>query len=207
MGKICTIICGAPCKKFPKELVEGFVIAADRGLDYALAAGILPDLAVGDFDSAENAVPSGVEVMKFPPEKDDSDAVIASKIALERGFDELRFLCALGGRLDHTFANLQMLYGLKKRGVSAELFGEREQAFFLVNETREIPKFSGYLSVFAWENSAVISEIGVKYPTEMLEFSNDFPLGLSNEIVEKSARITVHSGAAVVLLGLSCKLC
>ena len=200
MGKKCTIICGAPCEKFPKKLVEGFVIAADRGLDYALSAGILPDLAVGDFDSAENAVPSGVEVAKFPPEKDDSDALIAAKIALERGFDELRFLCALGGRLDHTFANLQMLYNLQKRGVSAELFGDREQAFFFENETREIPKFSGYLSVFAWENSAVISESGVKYPTERLRFTNDFPLGLSNEIVGNSAKITAHGGAVLVLM-------
>ncbi len=200
MGKIGTIICGAPCEKFPKELVGGFVIAADRGLDYALAAGILPDLAVGDFDSAENPVPSGVEVMKFPPEKDDSDALIAAKIALERGFDELRFLCALGGRIDHTFANLQMLYNLKKRGVSAELFGDNEQAFFLENETREISKFFGYLSVFAWENSAVISEIGVKYPADRLWFTNDFPLGVSNEVVGDSAIITVHSGAALVLL-------
>ena len=200
MGKICTIICGAPCQKFPKNLCEGFVIAADKGLDYALSAGVLPDLAVGDFDSAENAAPSGVEVMKFPPEKDDSDALIAAKMALERGFDELRFLCALGGRLDHTFTNLQMLYNLKKRGVSAELFGDFEQAFFLENETREILKFSGYLSVFAWEKSAVISEIGVKYPTEKLLFTNDFPLGVSNEIVQNSAKITAHSGTALVLL-------
>lgn len=200
MGKICTIICGAPCEKFPREQVEGFVIAADKGLDYALSVGILPDLAVGDFDSAERAVPVGVEVAKFPPEKDDSDALIAAKMALERGFDELRFLCALGGRLDHTFANLQMLFSLKKRGVSAELFGDGERAFFLENETRVIPRFSGYLSVFAWEKTAVLSEIGVKYPTERLRFSNDFPLGLSNEIVADYAEITVHSGAALVLL-------
>lgn len=200
MGQICTIICGAPCEKFPEKLCEGFVIAADKGLDYAVSAGVLPDLAVGDFDSAENAVPSGVEVKKFPPEKDDSDALIAAKMALERGFDELRFLCALGGRLDHTFANLQMLYNLKKRGVSAELFGDREQAFFLENETREIPKFSGYLSVFAWEKTAVISEIGVKYPTGKMLFTNEFPLGVSNEVVADFAEITVHSGTALVLL-------
>lgn len=200
MGKICTIICGAPCENFPKELCEGYVIAADKGLDYALSAGILPDMAVGDFDSAQKAVPDVTEVKKFPPEKDDSDALIAAKIALERGFDKLRFLCALGGRLDHTFANLQMIYSLKKRGISAELFGDFEQAFFLENETCVIPKFSGYLSVFAWEKSAEISETGVKYPTENLVFTNEFPLGVSNEIIQKTAEITVHSGTALVIL-------
>lgn len=200
MGKICTIICGAPCGKIQRGLVEGLVIAADKGLDYALEAGIMPEIAVGDFDSAEMAVPSGVEVVKFPPEKDYSDANLAVEIALERGFDELRLLSALGGRLDHTIANIQLIYRLKKRGITAELFGSGERAFFLENETREIPAFSGYLSVFAYEKSAVISESGVKYPTEKLAFTNDFPLGLSNEITEKTAKITVHSGAALIIL-------
>lgn len=200
MGKICTIICGAPCGKIQRGLVEGLVIAADKGLDYALEAGITPEIAVGDFDSAEMAVPSGVEVVKFPPEKDYSDANLAVEIALERGFDELRLLSALGGRLDHTIANIQLIYSLKKRGITAELFGSGERAFFLENETREIPAFSGYLSVFAYENSAVISESGVKYPTENLAFTNDFPLGLSNEITEKTAKITVHSGVALIIL-------
>ena len=122
MGKICTIICGAPCGEFPRELAEGFVIAADKGLDYALEAGISPEIVAGDFDSAKSAVPSGAEIIKFPPEKDYSDAELAAKIALERGFDELRLLCALGGRLDHTIANIQLIYRLKKRGISAELF-------------------------------------------------------------------------------------
>lgn len=200
MGKICTIICGAPCGKIHRGLVEGLVIAADKGLDYALEAGITPEIAVGDFDSAEMAVPSGVEVVKFPPEKDYSDANLAVEIALERGFDELRLLSALGGRLDHTIANIQLIYSLKKRGITAELFGSGERAFFLENETREIPAFSGYLSVFAYEKSAVISESGVKYPTEKFAFTNDFPLGLSNEITEKTAKITVHSGAALIIL-------
>lgn len=200
MGKICTIICGAPDGKIQRELVEGLVIAADKGLDYALEAGITPEIVVGDFDSAEMAVPSGIEVVKFPPEKDYSDANLAVEIALERGFDEFRLLSALGGRLDHTIANIQLIYRLKKRGITAELFGNGERAFFLENETREIPAFSGYLSVFAYENSAVISESGVKYPTEKLAFTNDFPLGLSNEITEKTAKITVHSGAALIIL-------
>jgi len=200
MGKICTIICGAPCGEFPRELAEGLIIAADKGLDYALEAGISPEIVAGDFDSAQMAVPSGAEIIKFPPEKDYSDAEIAAKIALERGFDELRLVCALGGRLDHTIANIQLIYRLKKRGITAELFGGGERAFILENETREIPAFSGYLSVFAYEKSAVISESGVKYPTKEVEFTNDFPLGLSNEITEKTAKITVHSGAALILL-------
>ena len=200
MEKICTIICGAPCEIFPKNEVEGFVIAADKGLDYAVSAGITPDLAVGDFDSAEKRVPSGTELVKFPPEKDDTDAMIAAKTALQRGFTRMKFLCALGGRLDHTLANLQMIFRLKRRGIAAELLGDSVRAFFLENESRLIPKFKGYLSVFAYEQTALLSEIGVKYPLQNHQITNDFPLGVSNEITADAAEITVHSGAVLVVL-------
>lgn len=200
MSKICTIICGAPCEKFPKELCEGFIIAADKGLDYALSAGIMPDMAVGDFDSAENAVPNGTDVVKFPPEKDDTDAIIAAEIALNRGFDKLRFLCALGGRLDHTIANIQMIYSLKKQGVSAELFGDNVRVFILENESRKIAGFSGYLSVFAYGGAALVTETGVKYPAKNQRFTEDFPLGVSNEIIADFAEITVHEGAALIVM-------
>ena len=39
-----------------------------------------------------------------------------------------------------------------------------------------------------------------KFSVERLRFFNEFPLGVSNEIVQKSAEITVHSGTALVLL-------
>ena len=55
-AKICSIICGAPCG-LQTELVSGYVIAADSGLDRCAEAGITPDLAVGDFDSAATDIP------------------------------------------------------------------------------------------------------------------------------------------------------
>lgn len=194
----CTIICGAPCSSFDKRLVEGYVICADGGLDYALGAGITPDICVGDFDSAKSPVPSGTECIRALPEKDETDALLAANIAAKRGYSRLRFLCAAGGRLGHTLANIQMLYRLKKQGISAELFGEHERAELILNETVKIPRFDGYLSVFAYETEAEITERGVKYPVEKRVFTNDFPLGVSNEIIEDFAEITVKGCAVIV---------
>ena len=194
----CTIICGAPCASLDAALIEGVVIAADRGLDYALGAEITPDICVGDFDSAKCSVPSGTECIRALPEKDETDALLAANIAVERGYSRLRFLCAAGGRLGHTLANIQMLYGLKKRGISAELFGEHERVELIINESVKIPRFDGYLSVFAYEGSAEITERGVKYEVENHVFTNDFPLGVSNEITEEFARITVKGCAVIV---------
>lgn len=198
MNADCTIICGAPCNNFNSNLVNGFVITADKGLDYALKAGIVPDLCVGDFDSAECDIPENVECIRSVPEKDDTDTIMAANIAVERGFKHLRFLCALGGRLGHTLANIQMLYGLKKHGIDAEMYGDNERVEILLNETKLIKRFNGYLSVFAYENTAEITESGVKYQTENRVFTSDYPLGVSNEITDDYAQITVKGCAVVV---------
>lgn len=203
MEKLCSIICGAPCGRFPIELVGGYVIAADRGLDYCLAAGVKPDLAVGDFDSARGSLPSDIadiEYVRVSPIKDDTDAALAAELAVERGYRELRFLCALGGRLDHSFANIQMIYSLKRNGISAVLHGDGVSAFLAVDEAVKIPKNGGYLSIFSYNEAAEVSVVGVKYPLERALLKNDFPLGVSNEITADLAEITVHSGAALIIL-------
>ena len=168
-SEICTIICGAPCAEFPREKVRGFVIAADHGLDYALAAGITPDLVVGDFDSAKT------------------------------GVRELRFLCALGGRLDHSIANIQLLYGLKKHGINGIMYGDNTELLLARDESVEIPRFEGFVSVFSYTADCVVSEQGMKYPLTEKLLTNDLTLGVSNEITEETARITVHSGTALIM--------
>lgn len=197
---ICTIVCGAPCSEFTAELAEGYVIAADKGMDYCLAAGVIPELAVGDFDSAESSVPDGIKCVCVSPIKDDTDAMLAADIAVERGFRELRFLCALGGRLDHSIANIQMIYKLKLKGISAVLHGDGVSVFFAVDESVRLPKNGGYLSIFAYGEAAEVSAVGVKYPLNHGILKNDFPLGVSNEITDEYAEITVHSGAALIIL-------
>lgn len=201
-NSICSIICGAPCGMggLKRELVSGFVIAADSGLDRCAEAGIIPDLAVGDFDSAKTEVPKGVEIVTVPSEKDDTDTHLAAQIALERGFGELRLFCALGGRISHSMANIQLLRELKKKGVRAALFGERSAVFLLRGESVEIPRFSGFLSLFALDETSVVSESGVKYPLNRHTLTNDFPLGVSNEITAETAQITVHAGLCAVVL-------
>ena len=198
-GKICSVICGAPCE-VDKRFVSGFVIAADSGLDRCKAAGIAPDLAVGDFDSAKTDVPDGVERVTVPSEKDITDAWLAARIALERGYTELRFFCALGGRISHSLANIQMLRDLKRQGAVGVLFGERCAVFLLERNSVRIPRFEGYLSLFTLDETAVVSESGVKYPLDRHTLTNTFPLGVSNEITAEVAEITVYSGLCVVVL-------
>ena len=197
--KVCSVICGAPCE-VDKRFVSGFVIAADSGLDRCGSAGIVPDLAVGDFDSAKTDIPEGVERVTVPSEKDITDAWLAARIALERGYTEIRFLCSLGGRISHSLANIQMLRDLKRQGAVGVLFGEHCGMFLLEGKSVRIPRFDGYLSLFALDETAVVSESGVKYPLDKHTLTNLFPLGVSNEITADLAEITIHSGLCAVVL-------
>ncbi len=197
--KICSIICGAPCEKLPTELVEGLVIAADRGLDHCLKAGIIPKYAVGDFDSTRSAVPKGVVRIVAPAEKDDTDTALAVNIGIEQGCEEFRLLCAIGGRLDHTFACLQTLYSLRQSGKRGALYGDGCKAIFAIDETVKIPRFLGYLSVFAFEGTPAVSISGAKYCIEDFVLRNTFPIGVSNEITGSFAEISARDGAVLII--------
>lgn len=90
------------------------VIAADSGLDTAERWGIVPDLAVGDFDSVDpqamaRAEQMGVPMQRVPQDKDETDAELAIGIALERGATSITIIGSSQGRADHAFALLNGL--------------------------------------------------------------------------------------------------
>ena len=108
----CVIFCAAEFDGLLRPLEEqDFVIAADGGLAHTQALGIIPDAVLGDFDSL-GYTPEGAHV--FPVEKDDTDAMLAVRLGLEKGFREFWFYGAMDGpRLDHTVANFQALAFLR----------------------------------------------------------------------------------------------
>jgi len=91
------------------------LIAVDGGGRWLDAAGVLPDLLLGDMDSVDPALverlgAAGVEVQHHPVEKDASDAELAVERAVAAGADQIVMMGALGGaRLDHELANLLLL--------------------------------------------------------------------------------------------------
>lgn len=196
--KVCSIICGAPCD-LDKKLVSGYVIAVDSGYDRCVKAMVKPNLLVGDFDSVNLTLPDGIERIQAPAEKDETDSFLAASEAVKRGYNELRFFCALGGRLSHSLANIQIMRDFINKGVICKLFGDFTEVFPLQNGTESIAKFKGYLSVFSLDEKSVVSISGAKYPLSQHELTADNPLGISNEITADFAEITVHSGCCAIV--------
>lgn len=203
--KRCAILCAAPTEFTPALLRElracDFLLCGDGGVQSALALGLTPDLIVGDFDSYAGPLPPGVPVLRLPVEKDYTDSFVCMQQALKRGCRRLLLTGALGGRLDHTVANIQSLRWLREQGASGVLTDGRNTAFLLQGEELTLPRQAGCkLSVFALGGDCVVSLRGVKYPLEHHTLTGSFPLGVSNEFLEGPAQLAAEQGTLLVIL-------
>lgn len=198
--KTCYIIGALPFKNEIKPLDSDLLIAADKGLLYCREKGIAPDIVIGDFDSLDEH-PTGENVIIHPERKDDTDTMLSLKHGLKLGFKRFYLYGCLGGRLDHTIANLQLLAFAAKSGATAFLCGEKE-CVTVIKDT--IIKFRsgirGKVSVFALNGKAEgVTEKGLSYSLQNAVLDGQFPLGVSNEFTEKSAEITVRNGYLTVI--------
>jgi thiamine pyrophosphokinase len=201
--RICAIFAGGPEAGSPcLPVPEGaYILCADSGLRLAERLSLTPDLVLGDFDSL-GAVPETLPHMTVQVEKDDTDTMLAARVALEKGFRDIRIYGAFGGRLDHTLANLQTLEFLRNAGADAVLIGTGNLAFLMQSgENRRIPRRDGWtLSLFAWSPECTdVSASGVFYPLEHGTLTRAFPLGVSNHITAEAAEITCGSGTLLVI--------
>ena len=198
----CFIVSGGSFSPVPRPDEGDYVVACDRGYSYCERLGCVPDLLISDFDSYDGPVSSSVPLEKFPPEKDDTDTMLAIRYAAEHGFQELVLTCALGGRLDHLYANLQSLVFARRQGLAASLLAEDTEVYALSGESRAFPRREGWsLSVFAADGPCRgVSIAGAKYPLQDAELQPSFPLGVSNQWADAEAVVSVREGVLLVIL-------
>lgn len=200
----CVIIGGGemacPKKMLGEITEEDFVIAADSGYRYTLEAEVRVDLFVGDFDSFDGTVESWVPVMSLPTHKDVTDTHAAVLEGLKFGYRDFVIFGALGGRFDHSFANLSLLNLLLDRGSKGRIVYDNGSIFMLRDGTAELNRFDGYLSVFPFGGPASgVTLEGVEYPLQDAALSADNPVGISNHITALRGRVRVKSGTLVIM--------
>lgn len=177
-------------------------IAADSGYLNARALGDRVDLLVGDLDSLPAAdIPEGVELIRVPAEKDDTDTQLAVELAIERGAEELVIIGGLGGRIDHTLSNIAILEDLLARGVYAVMTDGRDRVRFLRSSSALIGRSEHkYLSLIAAdERVRGVSIEGVRYPLKNATLTRRRQYAVSNEIVGNCALISVRRGGLFII--------
>lgn len=203
----CVILSACPVQPELKRLLrpDDFVIACDAGYRNCAPLGCRPNIIVGDFDTAPCPEQRDDDIIVLPHVKDDTDTEYAARLAAEKGFEEVLFLGALGGkRMEHTLSNLCTGLGLEQKGVRATLQNGRSRITFVrPGETRHYPKEEFfYFSVFPMEGTAEgVWERGSYYELTDAELTAGYPLGVSNEYAAGSDCITisVRRGALVVV--------
>ena len=181
-----------------------FVIAVDAGFAYLEELGVKPDMAVGDFDSL-GYIPKCRRVSRFPVKKDKSDMELALEKAVAWDYDDLVVYAALGGRLDHTIANLQLFAKFSEREFYVTAVGADSALRALTGpDVMDLPLMeSGTVSVFSANDCARgVIETGMLYSLDDEDLSNRTSRGVSNELVGKPARIAVEEGTLYVFYPL-----
>lgn len=192
---------GALGGKKPELRPQDLLLAVDGGYTYCKNWGLTPDLTVGDFDSL-GYVPQERRLHHLPCRKDDTDMAYAVAQGRFLGGTGFFLQGGLGARLDHSLANLHLLYDLAQRGLWGMLLGEGQCATVLQQGRMVFPVQSeGYCSVFAQGGVASgITLKGLSYEGEELELSPKVPLGVSNEFLPgKTAEISVTEGAVLIV--------
>lgn len=209
--KRCIIICAGDLEISQIPIKEDdLVIAVDGGYMYSRVLEITPDVIIGDFDSLEEPYASEVHrleegksccVIRLEREKDDTDTMAAIRYGLQAGCSEFHLYAAMGGRLEHTIANLQSLLFLKKNGAKGYLWDAFSMTTVIRNESLSFRKsMEGLLSVFAIDGDARgVTETGLKYGLHDAVLENSFPKGISNEFIGEEATVSVSDGALLVL--------
>jgi thiamine pyrophosphokinase len=179
-----------------------FVICADGGYMYARKENIVPDVIIGDFDSWQGGYPEDIKIIRYPKEKDDTDTLLCFKFGMELGFSDFVISGGMGGRIDHTVANLQCMSFAVENGKKIWMTDNRNSVTMISGGEITIKKKEGCkLSLLSFSGECRgVSAKGVKYPLENAVLRSDFPIGASNEFVGETALITCLSGQLLICL-------
>jgi thiamine pyrophosphokinase len=200
---------GAPDSE---RLIQGiarradFVVAADGGARYALSAGIVPDLIVGDMDSlgedlAREIEGRGAELQRHPARKDKMDGHLAVLAARERGATVADFLCAVGGEIGAVFAVPHILLAAERMGLRSTVVAHWGRVFVLEDDSRTVEGAAGdSVSVFPLSGPAMgVTIEGMSYQLKSAVLQPGDTLGFHNELVGREAKVSVLNGTLLVV--------
>jgi thiamine pyrophosphokinase len=182
------------------------VIAADGGARYALDAGVVPDLVVGDMDSlgeelAREVERRGASLERHPVRKDKMDGQLAVLAARERGATVADLLCAVGGRLGALFAVPHILLAAERIGLRSTVVADRGRMFVVEAGYRMVEGVQeDSVSIFPLSGLAAgVTLEGLEYPLENASLEPGDTLGFHNELIGTEATVSVGEGAVLVI--------
>lgn len=193
-------------KKYLKSNKYDIIIAVDKGLETIDYLKLQPQYVLGDFDSVNTKIlekykKQNIKIIKLNPEKDLTDTHTAIDLALEIKSTEITILGAIGTRLDHTMANIHILKQALDKNIKAKIVNEKNE-IELIDKEIIIKKDDNYKYVSIIPLTTNVTGItieGMKYIINDYTLSIGDSLGVSNEQIDKDAKISIKIGILVVI--------
>ena len=194
--------------EFFEHRAGDMIIGVDNGASHAKACELKLHAIIGDFDSLSDALRNehsagSTEIVEYAAEKDFTDFELALEYACRQGVRAIELFAALGGRIDHTLANLSVIASpkfseisirVRDHGLVGRLIRPGEEVRFRAvvgSEFSLLPLASGCSGVF-------IS--GAKWNLEGAELAFGSALGVSNVTTDPEFRVGCKHGFLFVVV-------
>lgn len=181
------------------------VVAADGGVDRALALGLHVDVAIGDFDSVTEAGLAAVErsggrAERHPAAKDATDLELALDTALAASPRRILVVGSESGRLDHVLSSLLLIADPRYAGAEVDALLGSAQAH-VIHGSRSLTGVPGeLLSLLAVHGPAAgVCTSGLLYPLAGESIAPGTSRGVSNVFAEAEAHVSLDRGVLLAI--------
>jgi thiamine pyrophosphokinase len=178
----------------PKIRACDVLIAVDGGANYCSQFDLTPAIIIGDLDSASPEIlESYREVPRkvYPKDKDKTDLELAIEHALEIGAGTITIFGGLGGRIDHTLSNINMLSLYPGRLFLESL---KELLFVIDRHVLLSCKKGQTISLIPLNGPVLgITTRGLKWELKKGKLDKHF-IGISNVCLAEEIEISVEQG-------------
>jgi len=211
MKKRAAVICGGQIHDYSwfRERISDLdpcrIICADVGARHCLRIDVDPEVVIGDMDSldqemAEELARRGTRISGYPPKKDETDTQLALQYALSLEPEEIRIFGAMGGRIDHTLANLSILKIALDQGIPARLVDEWCEILMIRDFCVLEGEAGQTVSLFPFSSAVTgITLRGFAYPLENNAMEIGRPYGISNVLTDQQGVISLAEGILLVI--------
>ena len=185
---------------------DDVIICADGGARHALALDLKPDLVVGDLDSISSddlreLQQLGCQIEQHPVDKDATDLELAL-LAVERlAIEEVILVAALGGRLDQALGNLMLMASPSFANLRLTLVDGRQTAGIVRDQITITGEVGDTVSTLALSPTVegLTYHSGLRWPLRDFTLPFGSTRGISNEMTEDRAHISLCSGILLVI--------
>jgi len=186
---------------------DDLLIAADGGAQHLQELGLRPATVIGDMDSISSTLlndlkTQGTQLIVYPRDKDQTDLELALTYAVNSGVQEVLFFGVLGGRLDQSLANLMLLTRDEWKDLSLVISNAPDIAYMMRDRSKISLQGNPGDIVSLIPLSAAVTGVtthGLRWPLKNAELTLGNTISVSNEMLEKMARIEIGIGKLLLV--------